>query len=157
MSDEEVKERSFEILKNKIVKFASFVCRQHHIVHIIDRCPPCFKKVCFNSKRFKRINGLETPCTHSFRLRYAKVDIMPLARDLLHPTQEDEKRRYKLKRLVQTPTSWMSNILACTRSRQYLVTPRQLLCVYDALKCCANPQGGRARVTEVCSFRRKQH
>ena len=33
-----------------------------------------------------------------------------LAKDLLHPTQEDEKRKCKLKRLVQSPNSYFMDV-----------------------------------------------
>merc|ERR1711946_66669 len=38
--------------------------------------------------------------------RAGYVFTMPLARDLLHPTAEEERRRHKLKRLVQHPNSY---------------------------------------------------
>ena len=33
-----------------------------------------------------------------------------LAKDLLHPSQEDEKRKCKLKRLVQSPNSYFMDV-----------------------------------------------
>merc|ERR1711909_26576 len=35
---------------------------------------------------------------------------MPLARDLLHPSAEEEKRRSKVKRLVQHPNSYFMDV-----------------------------------------------
>ena len=35
---------------------------------------------------------------------------MPLAKDLLHPHPEDEKRRHKLKWLVQHPKSYLMDV-----------------------------------------------
>ena len=35
---------------------------------------------------------------------------MPLSKDLLHPTPEEEKRSHKLKRLVQSPNSYFMDV-----------------------------------------------
>jgi small subunit ribosomal protein S27e len=35
---------------------------------------------------------------------------MPLARDLLHPSLEDERRKHKKKRLVQSPNSYFMDV-----------------------------------------------
>uniref|UniRef100_A0A3Q1I6R9 40S ribosomal protein S27 n=1 Tax=Anabas testudineus TaxID=64144 RepID=A0A3Q1I6R9_ANATE len=35
---------------------------------------------------------------------------MPLAKDLLHPSPEEEKRRHKKKRLVQSPNSYFMDV-----------------------------------------------
>ena len=37
-------------------------------------------------------------------------DKMPLAKDLLHPLPAEEKRRHKLKRLVQHPNSYFMDV-----------------------------------------------
>ncbi|TRZ18254.1 hypothetical protein HGM15179_008812 [Zosterops borbonicus] len=35
---------------------------------------------------------------------------MPLAKDLVHPSLEDEKRKHKKKRLVQSPNSYFMDV-----------------------------------------------
>jgi len=35
---------------------------------------------------------------------------MPLARDLLHPSIEEERRKHKKKRLVQSPNSYFMDV-----------------------------------------------
>ncbi|KAK3760259.1 hypothetical protein RRG08_067335, partial [Elysia crispata] len=35
---------------------------------------------------------------------------MPLAKDLLHPSLEEERRKCKLKRLVQSPNSYFMDV-----------------------------------------------
>eukprot|EP00069_Balaena_mysticetus_P016577 bmy_00393T0 len=35
---------------------------------------------------------------------------MPLAKDLLHPSPEEEKRKHKKKRLVQSPNSYFTDV-----------------------------------------------
>ncbi|CAO2634712.1 40S ribosomal protein S27 [Lemmus lemmus] len=71
---------------------------------------------------------------------------MPLAKDLLHPSPEEEKRKHKKKRLVQSPNSYFMNVNHA----------QTVLCVGCSTVLC-QPTGGKARLTEGCSFRRKQH
>ncbi|XP_058264967.1 40S ribosomal protein S27-like isoform X2 [Hemibagrus wyckioides] len=59
---------------------------------------------------------------------------MPLAKDLLNPTLDFERRQHKKKRLVQSPNSYFMDVKC------------PVLC---------QPTGGKARLTEGCSFRRK--
>ncbi|CAO2589040.1 40S ribosomal protein S27 [Lemmus lemmus] len=72
---------------------------------------------------------------------------MPLAKDLLHPSPEEEKRKHKKKRLVQSPNSYFMDV----NHAQMVV-----LCIGCSTVLC-QPTGGKARLTEGCSFRRKQH
>uniref|UniRef100_A0A2K5IPT3 40S ribosomal protein S27 n=1 Tax=Colobus angolensis palliatus TaxID=336983 RepID=A0A2K5IPT3_COLAP len=68
---------------------------------------------------------------------------MPLAKDLLHPSPEEEKRKHKKKRCYKITTVF---------SHAQMV----VLCVGCSTVLC-QPTGGKARLTEGCSFRRKQH
>ncbi|CAO2610694.1 40S ribosomal protein S27 [Lemmus lemmus] len=72
---------------------------------------------------------------------------MPLAKDLLHSSPEEEKREQKKKHLVQSPNSYS----VVVNHAQTVV-----LCVSCSTVLC-QPTGGKARLTEGCSFRRKQH
>ncbi|XP_070267031.1 small ribosomal subunit protein eS27-like [Myotis yumanensis] len=78
---------------------------------------------------------------------------MPLTEDLLHPSPEEEKR------LVQSPNSYFMDV-KCPRC--YKITtafshaPTAVLWVGGSTVPC-QPTGGKARLTEGCSFRRKQH
>uniref|UniRef100_A0A3Q2XZJ8 Ribosomal protein S27 like n=1 Tax=Hippocampus comes TaxID=109280 RepID=A0A3Q2XZJ8_HIPCM len=106
---------------------------------------------------------------------------MPLAKDLLQPSIEHERRQHKKKRLVQSPNSYFmdvkcpgkhsrSDILivrkkcihACSFVGCYKITTvfshaqTVVLCVGCSTVLC-QPKGGKARLTEGCSFRRKQH
>uniref|UniRef100_A0A2K5HXS9 40S ribosomal protein S27 n=1 Tax=Colobus angolensis palliatus TaxID=336983 RepID=A0A2K5HXS9_COLAP len=74
---------------------------------------------------------------------------MPLAKDLLHPSPEEEKRKHKKKLLVQSPRC--CKITTVLSHAQMVV-----LCVGCSTVLC-QPTGGKARLTEGCSFRRKQH
>uniref|UniRef100_A0A8C3YNQ2 40S ribosomal protein S27 n=1 Tax=Catagonus wagneri TaxID=51154 RepID=A0A8C3YNQ2_9CETA len=82
----------------------------------------------------------------------------PLTKDLLHPSPEEEKRKQKKKRLVQSPDSHFMDV---KRPGCYKITTvfshahTVVLCVGCSAVLC-QPTGGKARLTEGCYFRRKQ-
>ncbi|CAB1321164.1 unnamed protein product, partial [Coregonus sp. 'balchen'] len=55
-----------------------------------------------------------------------------LAKDLLHPSPEEEKRSHKKKRLVQSPNSYFMDV-KCP------ATPRRSCCVWVAPQFCVSP------------------
>ncbi|RXH79955.1 hypothetical protein DVH24_041102 [Malus domestica] len=66
--------------------------------------------------------------------------------DLLHPPAELEKRKHKLKRLVQTPNSFFMDVkcqgcfsmkIICAEP-PCSVTHKQLWCAVTARRCCAS-------------------
>ncbi|KAF8659242.1 hypothetical protein HU200_058649 [Digitaria exilis] len=59
--------------------------------------------------------------------------------DLLNPPAELEKLKHKKKRLVQSPNSFFMTVVVCPGCQTVL----------------CQPTGGKARLTEGCSFRRK--
>merc|ERR1712158_85763 len=78
---------------------------------------------------------------------------------LLHPRPEDEQRRHKLKRLVQHPNSYFMDVKCpgCYKiTTVFSHAQTVVLCVGCSTVLC-QPTGGRARLTEGCSFRKKQH
>ncbi|MEQ2243890.1 hypothetical protein ILYODFUR_011445, partial [Ilyodon furcidens] len=84
---------------------------------------------------------------------------MPLAKDLLHRSPEEEKRRHKKKRLVQSPNSYFMDVKCpgCYKiTTVFSHAQTVVLCVGCSTVLC-QPTGGKARLTEGCSFRRKQH
>uniref|UniRef100_A0A4X2LH40 40S ribosomal protein S27 n=2 Tax=Vombatus ursinus TaxID=29139 RepID=A0A4X2LH40_VOMUR len=84
---------------------------------------------------------------------------MPLARDLVHPSLEDEKKKHKKKRLVQSPNSYFMDVKCpgCYKiTTVFSHAQTVVLCVGCSTVLC-QPTGGKARLTEGCSFRRKQH
>ncbi|XP_029512303.2 small ribosomal subunit protein eS27-like isoform X1 [Oncorhynchus nerka] len=88
-----------------------------------------------------------------------KLANMPLAKDLLHPTSEEEKRSHKKKRLVQSPNSYFMDVKCpgCYKiTTVFSHAQTVVLCVGCSTVLC-QPTGGKARLTEGCSFRRKQH
>ncbi|XP_043836394.1 40S ribosomal protein S27-like [Dromiciops gliroides] len=97
---------------------------------------------------------------HFRRLRWASGSVvMPLARDLVHPSLEDEKKKHKKKRLVQSPNSYFMDVKCpgCYKiTTVFSHAQTVVLCVGCSTVLC-QPTGGKARLTEGCSFRRKQH
>merc|ERR1712106_516482 len=85
-------------------------------------------------------------------------DKMPLARELLLPLPKDERRRHKLKRLGQHPNSYFMDVKCpgCYRiTTVFSHTQTVVVCAGCSSVLC-QPTGGRTRLTEGCSFRRKQ-
>uniref|UniRef100_A0AAX7TP03 40S ribosomal protein S27 n=1 Tax=Astatotilapia calliptera TaxID=8154 RepID=A0AAX7TP03_ASTCA len=88
-----------------------------------------------------------------------KHKLTKLAKDLLHPSPEEEKRRHKKKRLVQSPNSYFMDVKCpgCYKiTTVFSHAQTVVLCVGCSTVLC-QPTGGKARLTEGCSFRRKQH
>nr|XP_045217359.1 40S ribosomal protein S27-like [Macaca fascicularis] len=84
---------------------------------------------------------------------------MPLANDLLHPSPEEEKRKHKKKCLMQSPNSYLMDVKCpgCYKvNTVFSHAQTVVLCVGCSTVLC-QPTGGKARLTEGCSFRRKQH
>ncbi|XP_068743723.1 small ribosomal subunit protein eS27-like [Montipora capricornis] len=84
---------------------------------------------------------------------------MPLFKDLLNPSVEEEKQKHKKKRLVQSPNSYFMDVKCpgCYKiTTVFSHAQTVVLCVSCSMVLC-QPTGGRARLTEGCSFRRKQN
>ncbi|XP_028024177.2 40S ribosomal protein S27-like [Balaenoptera acutorostrata] len=83
---------------------------------------------------------------------------MPLAKDLLHPSPEEEKKKPK-KRLVQSPSSYFMDVKCpgCYKiTTIFSHAQTVVLCVGRSTVLC-QPTEGKARLTEGCSFRWKQY
>ncbi|KAG7167038.1 40S ribosomal protein S27-like, partial [Homarus americanus] len=82
-----------------------------------------------------------------------------LAKDLLHPSPSEEKRKCKLKRLVQHPNSYFMDVKCpgCFKiSTVFSHAQTVVACVGCATVLC-QPTGGKAKLTDGCSFRKKQN
>ncbi|XP_021045806.1 40S ribosomal protein S27-like [Mus pahari] len=81
-----------------------------------------------------------------------------LAKDLLHCSPEEEKRKHK-KRLVRSCSSYFIDVKCpgCYKiSPVFSHAQTVILCVsYSTVLC--QPTGRKARLTEGCPFKRKQH
>lgn len=100
---------------------------------------------------------LGLPVLHSHRVLHQNSSTMTLAVDLLNPSAEFEKRQHKLKRLVQSPNSYFMDVKCpgCfTITTVFSHAHTVVLCGSCASVLC-QPTGGKARLTEGCSFRRK--
>nr|XP_014333349.1 PREDICTED: 40S ribosomal protein S27-like isoform X1 [Bos mutus] len=85
--------------------------------------------------------------------------LLGFARDLLHPSLDEEKKKHKKKRLVQSPNSYFMDVKCpgCYKiTTVFSHAQTVVLCVGCSTVLC-QPTGGKARLTEGCSFRRKQH
>lgn len=77
--------------------------------------------------------------------------------DLLHPPVELERRKHKLKRLVQSPNSFFMDVKCqgCfTITTVFSHSQTVVVCGSCSTVLC-QPTGGKARLTEGCSFRKK--
>ncbi|GHJ88360.1 hypothetical protein NliqN6_4762 [Naganishia liquefaciens] len=82
---------------------------------------------------------------------------MVLAVDLLHPSAEAEARKHKLKQLVQSPRSFFMDV-KCPGCFQITTVFSHASTVVQCGSCntvLCQPSGGKAKLTEGCSFRRK--
>ncbi|KAK2168910.1 hypothetical protein LSH36_13g08021 [Paralvinella palmiformis] len=83
-----------------------------------------------------------------------RLSIAPLARDLLNPSLEEEKRKCKLKRLVQSPNSYFMDVKCpgCYKiTTVFSHAQTVVLCVGCSTVLC-QPTGGKARLTEAFSI-----
>merc|ERR1711962_1383926 len=82
---------------------------------------------------------------------------MPLFADLSHPSAEEEKKIHKFSRLVPSPNSYFMDVKCpgCYKiTTVFSHAQTVVLCVSCSTVLC-QPTGGRARLTEGCSFRKK--
>ncbi|GAB1195854.1 hypothetical protein APSETT444_005119 [Aspergillus pseudonomiae] len=80
-----------------------------------------------------------------------------LAVDLLNPTPQAEARKHKLKQLVPAPRSFFMDVKCpgCfTITTVFSHAQTVVVCAGCSTVLC-QPTGGKARLTEGCSFRRK--
>merc|ERR1711899_51864 len=88
----------------------------------------------------------------------ARRDIkMPLAKELLLPLAKDEQRKHKLKRLVQHPNSYFMDVKCpgCYRITTMFSHAQTVVVCSGCSTVLCQSTGGRARLTEGCSFRKK--
>merc|ERR1712193_2925 len=86
-----------------------------------------------------------------------KTNKMPLFKDLSHPSAEEEKNIHKFSRLVPSPNSYFMDVKCpgCYKiTTVFSHAQTVVLCVSCSTVLC-QPTGGRARLTEGCSFRKK--
>jgi small subunit ribosomal protein S27e len=80
-----------------------------------------------------------------------------MPRDLLHPDPEEELLKHKLKRLVQAPNSFFMDI-KCPNCFQITTVFSHAQTIVSCQGCnmhLCEPTGGKARLTDGCSYRKK--
>ncbi|KAH9996604.1 40S ribosomal protein S27 [Russula aff. rugulosa BPL654] len=82
---------------------------------------------------------------------------MPLAIDLLNPSAEAESKKHKLKRLVQSPNSYFMDVKCpgCFNISTVFSHAQTVVICNSCSSVLCQPTGGRARLTEGSSYRRK--
>ncbi|PBP26028.1 40S ribosomal protein S27, partial [Diplocarpon rosae] len=100
----------------------------------------------------------ERPVSHSNKHKSRQQTLkMVLAVDLLNPTPAAEARKHKLKNLVPAPRSFFMDVKCpgCfTITTVFSHAQTVVICAGCSTVLC-QPTGGKARLTEGCSFRRK--
>ncbi|KAJ1988205.1 40S ribosomal protein S27 [Dimargaris cristalligena] len=79
--------------------------------------------------------------------------------DLLNPTAESERRKHKLKRLVQSPNSFFMDVKCpgCFNLTTVFSHSQSVVVCNGCSTVLCQPTGGRAKLTEGCSFRKKSN
>ncbi|WKA04050.1 hypothetical protein VitviT2T_022113 [Vitis vinifera] len=111
----------------------------------------------------KRPKSFPAPLLLDFGRRVsasAKVStkmVLPNDIDLLNPPAELEKRKHKLKRLVQSPNSFFMDVKCqgCFNITTVFSHSQTVVVCGNCQLVLCQPTGGRARLTEGCSFRKK--
>ncbi|KAJ4462806.1 putative 40S ribosomal protein S27 [Paratrimastix pyriformis] len=77
--------------------------------------------------------------------------------DLLHPRKDDEARKHKLKRLVQSPNSFFMDVKcpSCHRIMTVFSHATTVVLCGNCQTVVCQPTGGKARLAEGMSYRRK--
>ncbi|KAG1679457.1 hypothetical protein FOA52_007749 [Chlamydomonas sp. UWO 241] len=77
--------------------------------------------------------------------------------DLLNPPKEFDQRRHKRKRLVQSPNSFFMDVKCqgCFNITTVFSHSQSVVLCGSCSAVLCTPTGGKARLTEGCSFRKK--
>ncbi|ONK72139.1 uncharacterized protein A4U43_C04F16190 [Asparagus officinalis] len=94
---------------------------------------------------------------NSFLCINLRLKVLPNDIDLLNPPAELEKRRHKLKRLVQSPNSFFMDVKCqgCFNITTVFSHSQTVVVCGNCQTVLCQPTGGKARLTEGCSFRKK--
>ncbi|KAA0157584.1 hypothetical protein FNF27_00533 [Cafeteria roenbergensis] len=77
--------------------------------------------------------------------------------DLLHPEPAAEKRKHKLKRLVQAPNSFFMDVRCpgCFSITTVFSHAQTAVMCAGCATVLSHPTGGKASITDGCAFRPK--
>jgi len=89
--------------------------------------------------------------------QHEPVEMPYIEDDLLHPSPANEKKKHKLKRLVQSPNSFFMDVKCpgCFNITTVFSHAQSVVLCGNCNTVLCQPTGGKARLTEGCSFRRK--
>ncbi|KAA8897896.1 hypothetical protein DIURU_004749 [Diutina rugosa] len=82
---------------------------------------------------------------------------MVLVQDLLHPSAETEAKKHKKKTLVQGPKSFFMDVKCpgCLQITTVFSNAQTAVTCDSCSTVLCTPTGGKAKLTEGCSFRKK--
>mmetsp|Transcript_58235 Transcript_58235/g.119132 ORF Transcript_58235/g.119132 Transcript_58235/m.119132 type:complete len:83 (-) Transcript_58235:56-304(-) len=80
-----------------------------------------------------------------------------MPKDLFHPSVADEKAKHKLKRLIQGPNSFFMDVKCpgCFHITTIFSHAQTVVLCAGCATVLSQPTGGKCRLTEGCSFRKK--
>merc|ERR1711957_38562 len=89
----------------------------------------------------------------------SRIFEMPLKVDLLNPPLIEQRRCHKKKRLVQSPNSYFMDVKCpgCYKIKTVFSHAQVTAVCTGCHMVLCRPTGGKARLTEGCHFRKKQH
>ncbi|GKT42679.1 40S ribosomal protein S27 [Colletotrichum spaethianum] len=89
--------------------------------------------------------------------KFQEEEKMVLAVDLLNPSPAAEARKHKLKTLVPAPRSFFMDVKCpgCFTITTVFSHAQTVVICQGCTTVLCQPTGGKARLTEGCSFRRK--
>ncbi|KAF2566313.1 hypothetical protein F2Q68_00025664 [Brassica cretica] len=94
---------------------------------------------------------------HKIKTNARQYKVLQNDIDLLNPPAELEKRKHKLKRLVQSPNSFFMDVKCqgCFNITTVFSHSQTVVVCGNCQTVLCQPTGGKARLTEGCSFRKK--
>ncbi len=103
------------------------------------------------------LNALSFLSSFRFHTSFPNIYTHKMPVDLLHPSAELEARTHKLKRLVQSPNSYFMDIKCpgCFQITTVFSHAQSVVLCGSCNVVLCQPTGGRARLTDGCSFRKK--
>merc|ERR1712141_517600 len=95
----------------------------------------------------------------SLPIRYSSVSSLCLLLRTCSTLAMKRKRKHKLKRLVQSPNSFFMDVKCpgCYKITTVFSHAQTVVKCEGCSSVLCQPTGGKARLTEGCSFRKKQH
>ncbi len=91
---------------------------------------------------------------HSLKFCFFSSINFQLAKDLLHPLPAEEKKKHKLKRLVQHPKSYFMDVKCpgCFKITTVFSHAQGVVVCAGCSTILCQPTGGRAKLTEGTNF-----